>query len=292
MNFKFFITLFFFTPIFLFAQNNNFTISGSVKDEKSGEVIIGCNIKIEGTKFNVNSNSYGFYSITLKAGEYNLLINSVGFQSKSIQVNLNQNKFIEILLNTANTELKSVEVSSVKKNIIDRPIMGLGKLDIKSLNKVPVVFGEKDILKTLQLLPGIKSTGEANSGISVRGGTEDQNFILLDEAPVYNPNHFGGLFSTFNSDALKDVQVYKGYAPAKYGGRLSSVFDIKMKEGNNQQFEGNGGIGLITSRFSIEGPIQKGKSSFIISARRSYADIFLLLSKDTNVSNNSFYFYA
>ena len=291
MNFKFCITILFFIPIILFAQSNKFTISGSIKDEKSGEAIIGCNIKIEGTKFNVISNSYGFYSITLNAGVYNLLINSVGFQSKSIQVNLNQNKFIDILLISANTELKSVEVSSVKKNIIDRTTMGLGKLDIKSLNKVPVVFGEKDILKTLQLLPGIKSTGEANSGISVRGGTEDQNFILLDEAPVYNPNHFGGLFSTFNSDALKDVQVYKGYAPAKYGGRLSSVFDIKMKEGNNQRFEGNGGIGLITSRFSIEGPIQKGKSSFIISARRSYADIFLLLSKDTNVRNNSFYFY-
>lgn len=162
-------------------------------------------------------------------------------------------------------------------------------LDIKRIEKLPVIFGEKDILKTIQLLPGVKSSGEGNSGFSVRGGATDQNLILLDEAPVYNASHLLGFFSTFNSDALKDALLIKGNSPSQYGGRLSSVLDVKMKDGNNQDYDVAGGIGLISSRVSIEGPIQKNKSSFIVSGRRTYADLFLGLSED--FKENQLYFY-
>jgi hypothetical protein len=167
--------------------------------------------------------------------------------------------------------------------------MGTETLDMKTINKVPVIFGEKDILKTLQLLPGVKSAGEGNSGFYVRGGSADQNLILLDEAPVYNASHLLGFFSTFNSDAIKDVTLIKGNTPAQYGGRLSSVLDVKMKDGNNQDFNVNGGLGLIASRISVEGPLQKDKSSFIISGRRTYADAFLLASKE--FKGTVLYFY-
>jgi hypothetical protein len=174
---------------------------------------------------------------------------------------------------------------------VTSPLMGVQNLSIKEMNDVPVLFGEKDIFKTMQLLPGIKSAGDGNSGIFVRGGAADQNLILLDEAVVYNPSHLLGFFSTFNSDAIKDVTVYKGGMPAEYGGRLSSVVDIRMNDGNDQKLAGSGGIGLISSRLNLEGPIVKDKGSFIVSARRTYADMFLKLSKDTNVNRNSLYFY-
>jgi hypothetical protein len=167
--------------------------------------------------------------------------------------------------------------------------MGTETLNIKSIEKLPVLFGEKDVMKTIQLLPGIKSSGEGSSGFSVRGGATDQNLILLDEAPVYNASHLLGFFSTFNSDALKDASIIKGNSPAQYGGRLASVLDVKMKDGNNQNYNVNGGIGLISSRLSVEGPIQKEKSSFIVSGRRTYADLFLKTSKD--YKDNKLYFY-
>jgi hypothetical protein len=169
--------------------------------------------------------------------------------------------------------------------------MGLEKLSIREANKIPVIFGERDILKTIQLLPGIKPAGDGNSGFYVRGGNVDQNLILLDEAVVYNPTHLLGFFSTFNSDAIKNVSVYKGDMPAQYGGRLSSVVDVKMNEGNNKDFGVNGGIGLISSRLTVEGPIQQDKSSFLVSGRRTYADLFLKLSPDTNVNRSRLYFY-
>jgi hypothetical protein len=205
------------------------------------------------------------------------------------QVTLEENISINIFLKPANL-LKEVVVESGRKNDnLLKPQMGTETLDMKTINKVPVIFGEKDILKTLQLLPGVKSAGEGNSGFYVRGGSADQNLILLDEAPVYNASHLLGFFSTFNSDAIKDVTLIKGNTPAQYGGRLSSVLDVKMKDGNNQDFNVNGGLGLIASRISVEGPLQKDKSSFIISGRRTYADAFLLASKE--FKGTVLYFY-
>jgi hypothetical protein len=183
-------------------------------------------------------------------------------------------------------------VSSKKRNEnVIRPLAGVQKLSVSDIKNVPVIFGEKDVLKTIQLLPGVKAAGEGNSGFYVRGGAADQNLILLDEATVYNPAHLLGFFSAFNSDAIKDLTLYKGAMPAEYGGRLSSVVDIKMNDGNNKDYHVSGGLGLIASRLTVEGPIVKDRGSFIVSARRTYADVFLKLSPDSTVNNNSLYFY-
>jgi len=198
----------------------------------------------------------------------------------------------KIKLQTKKSQLKKVVIKTKKDNdqIISTE-MGVEKLDMKMINKIPVLFGERDILKTIQLLPGVKSAGEGNSGFYVRGGSADQNLVLLDEAPVYNASHLLGFFSVFNSDAIKDVKLYKGTAPAIYGGRLSSVLDVKMKDGNNQNYSVSGGVGLIASRLNIEGPIVKDKGSFLVSARRTYADVFTAFSKDTNIQKAKLYFY-
>ncbi|GGE88395.1 Outer membrane receptor proteins, mostly Fe transport [Chishuiella changwenlii] len=274
---------------FSFAQEK-FTISGTIKEKSSGETMNGIRIlTVELPDFTATSNSYGFYSLTLPKGEYNLTFNT----TDTISVALNDNVKLDhhiISFKADETELKEVVMTVNKKNNnLNKTSIGVEKLDIKEIDKLPVIFGEKDILKTIQLMPGIQSGGDGNSGFFVRGGNADQNLILLDEAPVYNASHLLGFFSTFNSDALKDVTIIKGNNPAQYGGRLSSVLDVSMKEGNNQKYNVSGGIGLISSRLSIEGPIQKSKSSFIVSARRTYADMFLKLS-DT-YKNNSLFFY-
>ena len=189
-----------------------------------------------------------------------------------------------------NVQLGEIIISANRENNrITQTQMGVEKLNVITISKLPVLFGEKDILKTMQLLPGVKAAGEGQSGFTVRGGSVDQNLILLDDAPVYNASHLLGFFSTFNSDAIKDVTLYKGTAPAQFGGRISSVVDLKMNDGNNQAFGANGSIGLISSKLNIEGPIQKGKSSFLISGRRTYADLFLKLSDQ--FKDNQLYFY-
>lgn len=274
---------------FAFGQEK-FVINGNLKDQLTGEVIIRAVVRIEELpNLGVLSNEYGFYAIALPKGKYTLLITQLGYEKYKQQVTLEENISINIFLKPANL-LKEVVVESGRKNDnLLKPQMGTETLDMKTINKVPVIFGEKDILKTLQLLPGVKSAGEGNSGFYVRGGSADQNLILLDEAPVYNASHLLGFFSTFNSDAIKDVTLIKGNTPAQYGGRLSSVLDVKMKDGNNQDFNVNGGLGLIASRISVEGPLQKDKSSFIISGRRTYADAFLLASKE--FKGTVLYFY-
>jgi len=273
-----------------FAQET-FTISGTVKDNRNGESLIGASIRLQEINGGCFSNAYGFFSITAKSGNYTLLVSYAGFSMASQPIALFSNQQVTIELTAAGL-LKEVVISNKKKNEnIARPVMGVEKLSIKEINQLPVLFGEKDVLKSIQLLPGIKSAGEGNSGFYVRGGGADQNLVLLDEAPVYNASHLLGFFSTFNSDAIKDVTVYKSGMPAQYGGRLSSVLDIKMKEGNIKDFDVSGGIGLIASRLNIEGPIEKDKGSFIISARRSYADLFLKASKDSSINNNTLYFY-
>ena len=274
----------------LFAQQK-FTVSGTVTDKRNGETVIGASVYVK-DKRNINAitNAYGFYSITMPQGKYQLIFTVVGYGNDTVDINLSANLQFNWALTEKEKELSEVVVSSKKTNDnLLKPQLGVEKLSITSVAKLPVIFGEKDILKTVQLLPGIKSAGEGNSGFFVRGGSADQNLILLDEAPVYNASHLLGFFSTFNSDALKDVTIIKGNSPAQYGGRLSSVLDVKMKDGNNKKFNVNGGLGLISSRLSVESPFAKEKGSFIVSGRRTYADVFLKLSKDNK--DNSLYFY-
>jgi hypothetical protein len=269
------------------------TISGTVTDSLSGEQLIGATIKLnrEGRGSAV-SNNYGFYAITVDAGSYLLSISYIGYKTLAVKVNVQKNTRLNIEMSAANA-LNEVTVSGGAKhndNVLS-PQMGVNKLTMGDIANVPVLLGEKDVIKTIELLPGVKSTGDANTGFYVRGGNSDENLILLDGATVYNASHLFGFFSTFNSDAIKEVNLYKGGMSAEYGGRMSSVLDIKMDEGNNKKYAVEGGIGLISSRIKIEGPIIKNKSSFMISARRTYADLFLKLSSDTSVNNASLYFY-
>jgi len=268
-----------------------FTVNGSVRSKKTGESIIGASVTVKDKNTGVTSNDYGFYSISLFPGNYTLLVSAVGHEQQTLDVNLNKNVTLNIFLEDEVKDLQDVTVTSSRGRSLSSTQMGAEKLTISDTKTIPVLFGERDVLKTIQLLPGIKSAGDGNSGFYVRGGSADQNLILLDEAPVYNASHLLGFFSTFNSDAIKDIMVYKGGMPAQYGGRLSSVLDIKMNDGNNQDYDVSGGIGAISAKVNVEGPIQKDKSSFLVSARRTYVDAFLKLSKDSTINNNSLYFY-
>ncbi|WP_214072790.1 TonB-dependent receptor [Mucilaginibacter sp. dw_454] len=275
-----------------YAQKK-YTIDGSVKDAATGETLIGATVRLQEIQQNgATTNNYGFFSLTAPGGDYTLVISYVGYATTTQLIKLNKNASLNILLASNNT-LQEISISSKahKSENIDNPQMGVNRLDLNQVNNVPVIFGEKDVIKTIQLLPGVKSTGEGNTGFYVRGGNSDQNLILLDEAVVYNASHLFGFFSTFNSDAIKDVALYKGGMPAEYGGRLSSVLDIKMLDGNDKKLTVQGGIGLISSRIKVEGPIVADKSSFMISARRTYADVFLKLSPDSSTRGASLYFY-
>ena len=288
-------TLLLLLPLITFSQQakTKFTVNGTVRDKATGETLLGANVLFIGQKgLGTVTNAYGFYSVSALAGSYQLVVSFSGYQSDTINIQLDRNITQQIMLAKATNILQEVTVTSRKKSDnISRAIMGVQKLSIDEVKNIPVLFGEKDVLKTIQLLPGIKSAGEGNSGFYVRGGGADQNLILLDEAVVYNPSHLLGFFSTFNSDAIKDLTVYKGGMPSEYGGRLSSVIDIKMNDGNNQKYGVSGGIGLISSRLNLEGPIVKDKGSFTVSARRTYADMFLKLSKDSSLNKNTLYFY-
>ncbi len=275
-----------------FGQKN-YTISGVMKDATTGETLIGATIQIkELPNSGTSTNSYGFYSTTIPEGEYTLSFSYIGYQTITRPVSLHRSQTINVSLPPQN-ELKEVVISSNKPNNdnVTSPLMGAEKLNMAQINSVPVLFGEKDILKTISLLPGIKSAGEGNTGFYVRGGASDQNLILLDEATVYNASHLLGFFSVFNSDAIKDVTVYKGGMPAEYGGRLSSVLDIKMDDGDSKGYLVQGGLGLISSRIKVEGPLIDSNGSFMISARRTYLDLFLKASHDTTLKNSSIYFY-
>ncbi|HEX8517209.1 MAG TPA: TonB-dependent receptor [Bacteroidia bacterium] len=270
-----------------------FTISGTIKDKKNGETIIGATVRVTELKgTGVAANEYGFYSLTLPAGSYTILYEFIGYKPQTIKVTLDKNQKIDIAFEENATQLNEVVVSSSRDDDnVTNAQTGMEKIDMKEINKIPVLMGERDILKSIQLLPGIKSAGEGNAGFYVRGGAADQNLILLDEAPVYNAAHLLGFFSTFNSDAIKDATVYKGGMPSQYGGRLSSVLDIKMKDGNNEKFGVSGGIGLISTKLNIEGPVQKGRSSFLISGRRTYADALLRASGDRRFKETQLFFY-
>jgi len=274
------------------AAQKNFTVSGTVKNKRSAETLIGATVKITGTiKANTITNAYGFFSLNLPKGNYTFEVSYIGYTPVERKIVVHADGKEDFDLDEAGN-LDEIVISSVKRDDqLIKPQMGVEKLNVKDIQNVPVLFGEKDILKTLQLLPGIKPAGEGNSGFFVRGGAADHNLILLDEAPVYNASHLLGFFSTFNSDAIKDVTVYKGGMPAQYGGRLSSVLDIRMNDGNKKEATYEGGIGLISSRLKIEAPLVKDRSSFVISGRRTYADSFLAFSPDTSVRGSTLYFY-
>lgn len=265
------------------------TIGGTIKSKATGETVIGASVKA-GTTAGTVSNEYGFYSLTLPQGKHTIEITFVGSQTQSFELNLTKDTTINLSLDDNAKTLQEVTITETGGGrSLSSPQTSVEKLTMKEIANIPVLFGERDVLKTIQLLPGIKSAGDGNSGMFVRGGAADQNLILLDEAPVYNASHLLGFFSTFNSDAVKDITVYKGGMPAQYGGRLSSVLDIKMNDGNNQDFDVSGGVGLISAKLNVEGPLQKDKSSFLITGRRTYADMFLKMSDD--YKDNSLYFY-
>ena len=272
---------------FIYTQNS-FTISGYVQDNSNNELIIGASVIVNELQIGTVTNNYGFFSLTLVEGDYDLIFQSLGFEDQSLNFNLNRNISVNIFLNE---NIESLDEVILSKNIedvdVELPLLSMNILSGKTIRQTPVVFGESDLLKTIQLLPGVSSAGEGASGFNVRGGAADQNLILFDEAIIYNSSHLFGLFSVFNSDAIKEVKLYKGGIPSSYGGRISSVLDVYQKDGNNQKLQANGGIGSISSRFLVEGPIQKNKSSFLLASRGSYAHLFLKLSDIENVA----YFY-
>lgn len=281
-----------FSPVQSNAQDK-FSLSGYVKDKSTGEELIGATISTaENPGLGTVTNAYGFYSLTLPAGNYKLVVTYLGYQTylENISLTTNIKKDISLLDNSRDLQEATI-VAERPEDKISNTETGVQKIDIREISKIPVLFGERDVLKTIQLTPGVKGAGEGNTGFFVRGGTADQNLILLDEAPVYNASHLLGFFSTFNSDAIKDATLYKGNMPAQYGGRLASVLDLKMNEGNNQETHVSGGIGLISSKLNIEGPIVKDRGSFLITGRRTYADLFLKLSSDESLRNNQLYFY-
>ena len=263
------------------------TLSGTITAANSNETIIGSNIVIKSIPAYTSTNEYGFYSITIPKGNYKIEISSIGFQTKEIKVDLNKNTKLNISISENSEELQEVIITEKKTTNTQKAEMSVNKLSIATIKKMPVVLGEVDVLKSLLLLPGVTNAGEGASGFNVRGGGADQNLILLDEATIFNSSHVFGFFSVFNPDAIKDLKLYKGGIPARFGGRASSVLDVYQKDGNSKSFHANGGIGLISSRLLLEGPIVKDKGSFIIAGRGSYAHLFLKLSSN----KNSAYFY-
>ena len=272
------------------------TISGFIRDAKTGESITGAIIyPKEQPNLGISSNAYGYFSLTLPAAGYTIIVQYLGYKTKAISLDLKENVTLNFDMEEESIALKEITVTGERNNNNTGSNELISKINVKEIQNIPVILGEKDILKTIQLMPGVSPAGEGNAGFYVRGGSVDQNLILLDEAPVYNPSHLLGFFSTFNSDAIKDITLFKGGFPAEYGGRLSSVVDIKMNEGNSKKFHLSGGIGFIASRLAIEGPIFKSKGSFIITARRTYADLFLKLlpgrGADSLASKSTLYFY-
>jgi hypothetical protein len=275
-------------------ETAKFTISGYVKEESTGEFLIGANVYIRENKKGATTNVYGFYSITLDAGDYTLVSSFVGYEEFSQKIKLDKDQRINISLKEIATTMNEVEINSDAPNKnVKTTDMGKFNIDIDQVKNLPAFMGEVDILKTIQLLPGISSAGDGNAGFYVRGGGPDQNLILLDEAVVYNASHLFGFFSVFNADAVKNVEIYKGGMPAQYGGRLSSVLDITMKEGNNKKFTSEGGIGIISSRLTVEGPLKKDTSSFIISARRTYIDVLVkpFVKPSAPAKGSGYHFY-
>lgn len=277
--------------ISLFAQNS--TLSGNIIDQASGEAIIGATVYVEELKKGTASNVYGFYSLTVPQGSYTLQFSAIGYKTVSLEIDLSRDQTLNQELKENVIVTQAAEVVADKSKNTESTDMGRVDLDVNKIKKLPAFLGEVDILKTIQFLPGIQSAGEGNTGFYVRGGGPDQNLILLDNAVVYNASHLFGFFSVFNADAVKNVEVIKGGMPANYGGRLASVLDITLKEGNMREHEFNGGIGLIASRFTAQGPIKKDTSSYIISGRRTYIDVLAqpFVNPESAFAGSGYYFY-
>ena len=281
---KFALLFILFTSI-LYAQERH-TISGIVKDASNGETLFGASVFLKNTSIGVLSNEYGFYSITATSGNYTLVISYLGYTSIEQEIDLSNEQKFDAELEVNSTQLKEVVITSDQSEVVNikKPQMSVLKLNAETIKQMPVVLGEVDILKSIMLLPGVTDNGEGSSGFNVRGGAVDQNLVLLDEAIIYNTSHLFGFFSVFNADAIKDIKLYKGGIPARFGGRVSSVLDVRQKDGNSKQFKMTGGIGLISSRLAVEAPLFKEKGSFIVAGRASYANVFLEgLNKDYGV---------
>lgn len=286
--------LLFLQPWSAFATAEKHSISGYIKSAKDGEALIGAGVYVEELKSGTTANAYGFYSLTLPTGTYHLKFLFQGYTSKVQEVDLSKNQTLNVELEETAKDLNEVVITGQKAEIeanVKSVQMSVAKMDIKTIKSIPPLLGEVDLVRAVQLLPGVTTVGEGAQGFNVRGGSIDQNLILLDEAPVYNSSHLLGFFSVFNPDAVKDVKLYKGGIPAQFGGRLSSILDVRMKEGNNKKLSVNGGIGTIMSRFSIEAPLKKDKASFIIAGRRSYIDILAQPFLNSAASGSRLYFY-
>lgn len=278
-----------------FSQTKYYTISGYIKEATSGESMLSASVYVKETLQGTYSNQYGFYSITLPEGQYTLIASFIGYSEQRFPIDLHKDIRQNIALLPYATEAAEVTVTADKedKNIQSTDV-SRDNLDVEKIKSMPAFLGEVDIMKSIQLLPGVQSAGEGNTGYYVRGGGPDQNLILLDEAPVYNASHLFGFFSVFNADALQNVTLIKGGMPAYYGGRLASVLDVQMKEGNDKDYHAEGGIGIISSRLTVQGPIKKDTSSFMVSARRTFVDLFLqepFVSDESDIAGNTYYFY-
>jgi len=286
------LSLFFMTASAM-SEPVNYTISGYIKDASNGEELIGVTVYVDEISNGTITNPYGFYSLTLPSGVYHLSFRYIGYQTEKKEIRIeNGNVELNVALNEEVSQLDEVIIEGEREdeNVISLA-MSKVEVNVAQMKKLPSLWGEPDLIKTIQMQPGVISAGEGTSAYFVRGGAADQNLILIDEAPVYDPSHLFGMFSVFNSDVIKDSELYKGGIPAQYGGRLSSILEVRTKDGNNQNFSMTGGIGTLASRIMVEGPIKKDVSSYIVSARRSYVDVFQRLSSNKDVSGNLVYFY-
>lgn len=286
------VFLFFLLPLLNLYSQTDYTLSGYVKDKSSGETLIGATISVKDTKLGAVTNAYGFYSLSLAEGKYTVSVSYIGFEKLEETFMLDKDTKLNIELNVLDIESEEVLVTAEKANNNVASIeMSTIQLSSQTLTRMPALLGETDVVRSIQLLPGVGSVGEGATGFNVRGGGIDQNLVLLDESPVYNSSHLFGFFSVFNPDAVKDVKLIKGGIPAAYGGRLSSILDVRLKEGNQRKFNVDGGVGFIFSRLAIEGPIIEDKLSFLVAARRSYIDVLAKPFLEEGLEDSQFYFY-
>ncbi len=288
----------FFCPLTLTASvlgialNSKVTISGYVKDNATGEILAGVTVIETNLRIGASTNNYGFYSITIPSGNYEILFSYIGYETAKMRGNTQKNLILDVSLDPSDNTLGEVVVEGKRTDEnVRAPAMSIVELDIKTIRSIPSLFGEIDLVKVIQLLPGVQSASEGSTGYSVRGGTIDQNLILLDEAIIYNASHLLGFFSVFNNDVVENVTLYKGDIPASYGGRLSSLLDVQTKDCNSKRFSMTGSIGTVSSKLTLEGPFIKGKTTYLIAGRRTYADIFLPFAKDESIRDNKLFFY-
>src|SRR5688572_19982231 len=281
---KFILVFVFFLQTVVSLSQDKVTLHGYVKDSANGEELIGVTVFIPELKAGAVTNAYGFYSITLPPGTYEIQYSYIGYKFRTETLELASDLANNVELQSEATVIQEIVITDkrVDENVVSLQ-MSKNTLDLNRVRKLPALFGEIDIIKNIQMLPGVITAGEGTSSFYVRGGSADQNLILNDEAPIYDPSHLFGLFSVFNADVIKDSELYKGGIPARFGGRLSSILEVRTKDGNNKKINVAGGIGSMASRIMVEGPLTKEKSSFIISARRSYVDLFLKAANQDNL---------